>query len=338
MIQQIISQLVEGRDLTRDEAAAAMRTLMTGEATPAQIGAFLVALRMKKETIDEITGFAATMRELVTPVKTSRRPLVDTCGTGGDHSGTFNISTASAFVAAGAGCAVAKHGNRSASSQCGSADVLEALGVNINCAPDRVGRCIDDAGIGFLFAPILHVAMKHVGGARRELKLRTVFNILGPLTNPAGACGQVLGVFDPALAEPMARVLANLGTRHAFVVAGLDGLDEIALSGSSLVAEAQGGSVKTYMLDPCDLGFARAPREALAGGDAAHNAQLLKAVLEGGAGPRRDIVVVNAAAAIIAGSVASDWKTAVEAAQRSIDSGAALEKLNALVQVSHDDT
>jgi len=311
-----------------------MRSVMAGEATPAQIGAFLTALRMKGETVDEIAGFAQTMRQFATRIETHRRPLVDTCGTGGDHSGTFNISTTAAFVVAGANIAVAKHGNRSASSRCGSADVLEALGVNIGAAPKLVGRCIDEVGIGFLFARSLHSAMKHVAGPRTELKIRTVFNLLGPLTNPAGACGQVEGVFSTALVEPMANVLAALGTRHAFVVAGLDGLDELTLGGSSVVAEACGGSVRRYEIAPEDFGFKRAPKEALAGGDASKNAGLLSDVLQGAKGPHRDVVLLNAAPAIIAGEGANDWPSALEAAAASIDGGAARAALEGLIRVS----
>lgn len=336
MIDEALLSLSEGRSLSRDEAAKAMRVLMSGEATPAQVGAFLMALRVKGETVEELTGFAETMRRMATQVVTRRRPLVDTCGTGGDHSGSFNISTTAAFVVAGAGVAVAKHGNRSATSQCGSADVLEALGVNIDASPQCVGKCIDELGIGFLFARSLHGAMKNVAAIRRELRVRTVFNLLGPMTNPAGACGQVMGVFKKEFAEPIARVLANLGARHAFVVAGSDGLDELTLSGPSYIAEACAGNVMTYDLDPRDLGFARAPREALAGGDAVRNAEILRRVLEGEGGPCREVVVLNAAAGIVAGNGAPDWQAAIEAARASIDSGAAKAKLEGLVRVSHD--
>lgn len=336
MIQEAIASLIEGADLSQEQAAETLRDLMTGHATGAQVGALLVALRMKRETIDEITGFARTMRELVTPVPTTRRPLVDTCGTGGDSSGSFNISTASAFVVAGAGIAVAKHGNRSASSKCGSADVLEALGANIDAPPERVGACIDAIGIGFLNARLLHSAMKHVGPARQELKVRTVFNILGPLTNPAGACGQIMGVFDHSLVEPLARVLANLGTRRAFVVAGSDGLDELTLAGPSCVAEARDGEISTYEISPDDMGLGRVSRDALLGGDAETNAQMLRAVLEGQEGPHRDVVLLNAAAGILAGGDSADWRGALGEAAKSIDSGAALAKLEALVKASYD--
>ena len=336
MIQEAIAKLVQRKDLDRVEAGQAMRELMAGTTTPAQMAGFLVALHAKGETVEEITGLAATMRELATRIHTSRRPLVDTCGTGGDHSGTFKISTAAAFVVAGAGVAVAKHGNRSATSRCGSADVLEALGVNIEAAPERIGRCIDDLGIGFLFARTLHSAMKHVAPVRAELKIRTVFNILGPLTNPAGACGQVLGVFDAKLVEVLARVLVELGTRHAFVVAGTDGLDELTLSGPSFVAEAVHGKVETYELNPAQLGLVQAGSETLVGGDAGQNARILQSVLEGEKGPRRDVVLLNAAAGILAGDGATDWASALREARRAVDSGAAREKLEGLVRLTHD--
>ncbi len=335
-MQEYIASLVKRQDLSREQAASAMEMLMTGEAIPTHVSAFLVALAMKGETVDEITGLAEIMRKMATPIHTDRKPLVDTCGTGGDHSNTFNISTAAAFVVAGAGVAVAKHGNRSASSQCGSADVLESLGINIEAGPDRVGACIDEAGIGFLFARTLHTAMKHVAPVRSELKIRTVFNILGPLTNPARACGQVMGVFDSTLVEPLAHVLANLGARRAFVVAGSDGLDELTLGGPSLVAEAANGDVKTYEIDARDLGLSTASRDAITGGDAATNAAILRGVLEGKPGPHRDVVVLNAAAGILAGQDGGEWREAIQAAQRSIDSGAALEKLEQLSRISHD--
>lgn len=331
-IQEAISHVIEGADLTREDASDLMRLLMQGEGTPAQIAGLLVALRMKGETVDEITGFATAMREFATPVMTSRRPLVDTCGTGGDHSGTFNISTTAAFVVAGAGVAVAKHGNRSASSQCGSADVLECLGVNIDLPADKVGRCIDEEGIGFLYARNLHGAMKHVAAPRSELKTRTVFNLLGPLTNPAGADGQVMGVFDPSRVEDLAKVLANMGSRHAFVVAGKDGLDEITLSGPSVVAQAIDGATSVQEIRPADVGLDESPREALLGGSAEKNAKILRSVLDGELGPRRDVVLLNASPALIAGQAAEDWKSAMNVAAESIDSGAAKSKLDALIE------
>jgi anthranilate phosphoribosyltransferase len=333
--QDAIALLVDRRDLTQDQARDVLHLIMTGQATPAQIAALLIALRLKGETVDELTGFATTMRALATRVVTSRRPLVDTCGTGGDGSGTFNISTTAAFVVAGAGIAVAKHGNRSASSQCGSADVLEALGVNLDIGADAVGQCIDEVGIGFLFARALHGAMKHVAPIRAELKIRTVFNLLGPLTNPAGADAQVIGVYDRGRVKDMAEVLHQLGTRHAYVVSGSDGLDEITLGGATLVAEATVGGVTTFELNPSDFGMNRAAIADLKGGNAAENTRILRAILTGEPGPRRDIVLMNAAAAIRAGKGAGDWKTAVEKAAASIDSGAANQKLEALIRFTN---
>jgi anthranilate phosphoribosyltransferase len=271
------------------------------------------------------------MREFATKVTTAKSPLVDTCGTGGDASGSFNISTTSAFVVAGAGLAVAKHGNRSATSQCGSADVLEALGANIELSAEQVGKSIDEVGIGFLFARSLHSAMKHVAAPRVELKTRTIFNLLGPLTNPAGADRQVIGVFDAGRVEDLANVLTNLGTEHAFVVAGLDGLDELTLDGPSRVAESKDGEVKTYEITPGEVGLEKSTKDALKGGDAETNAKILRAVLTGEAGPRRDIVVFNAAAALIAGGVATDWKSGVALAQASIDSGNAISALDEFI-------
>jgi len=334
MLQDALLKVADMQNLTREEAVESMAELMRGEGSPVQVAAFLTALHMKGETIDEITGFAETMRAMATRIETSRRPLVDTCGTGGDGSGTFNISTTAAFVVAGAGVAVAKHGNRSASSQCGSADVLEHLGVDVNIGPDIVGRCIEEVGIGFLFARSLHGAMKHVAPVRSELKFRTVFNMLGPLTNPAGADGQVMGVFRFGLVEPIAHVLKNLGARHAFVVAGSDGLDEITITGPSRVAEVRDGGVRVYEVTPREFGIPISDGAMLRGGDAAKNASLLRAVLEGERGARRDIVVLNAAPAIQAGEVADNWAQGVAKAEESIDSGAALAKLEALVKAT----
>jgi len=336
MLQKSIALLIKRQDLTREQAAETMRALMSGEAPSSQIAAFLVALHMKGETVEEITGLAETMRALATRVPTNRRPLVDTCGTGGDYSNSFNISTAAAFVVAGAGIAVAKHGNRSASSKCGSADVLETLGVNINASPEQVGRCIDEVGIGFLFARTLHGAMKHVAQTRSELGVRTVFNILGPLTNPAGACGQLMGVFDSARVEPLANVLAQLGSRHAFVVSGADGMDELTLTGPSFVAEAKQGVVKTYEVTPEQFGLSCAPKESVQGGDLEENASFIREVLNGEKGPRRDIVLLNAAPAIIAGEGAEDWASGLSAAAQSIDSGAAWTTCENLIRASHD--
>jgi anthranilate phosphoribosyltransferase len=331
-IQDAIA-LVMGRvDLTREQASEAMCCLMSGTATPAQMGGFLVGLRMKGETVDEITGFAETMRRFATPVPATRRPLVDTCGTGGDHSGTFNISTTAAFVVAGAGVAVAKHGNRSATSRCGSADVLEALGVALDQSPERVAQCIDEIGIGFLFARNLHGAMKHVAPVRAELRTRTMFNLLGPLANPAGADGQVMGIFDTALAEPIAGVLQRLGVRHAYVVSSHDGMDEISLSAPTLVAEAVNGVVRVYEIRPEEYGLSPAPREAILGGEADENARILRRVLEGERGPCRDIVILNAAPAIVAGQRARTISEGIKVAEQALDSGRALAALDALIR------
>lgn len=336
MIQEALARVVRREDLSRPESASVMRELMGGEAPPSLVGAFLTALAMKGESVEEITGMAEVMRELATPIPSKARPLVDTCGTGGDQRGTFNISTAAAFVVAGAGVAVAKHGNRSASSQCGSADVLEALGVNIEVAPDRVGESIDSIGIGFLYARSLHTAMKHVGPIRADLKLRTVFNVLGPLTNPARADGQVMGAYDKSLLPFLAEVLLQLGSRHVFVVAGSDGLDELTLSGPSHVAEGKAGRVKTYDITPEHFGLATAGLDSIAGGDAKTNAAILRAVLEGEEGPRRDIVALNAAPALVAGGASASLEDGVQLAQSTIDSGAALAKLDELIQKSND--
>ena len=335
MIQEAIKDLITGADLGRARTRATMDQIMSGQATDAQIGAFLVALRIKGETVDEIAGCAEVMREKATPIATTRPDLIDTCGTGGDDSGTFNISTAVAFVACGAGLAVAKHGNRSISSHCGSADVLAALGVNVEASPEKVGECIDEVGIGFLFAVALHGAMKHAIGPRRELATRTVFNVLGPLTNPAGAKRQLIGVYDSALTEALAGVLGQLGSERALVVHGSDGLDEITLTGPTQVSELRDGRVSTRQIDPRDFGLQLAPAEALQGGDAAYNARILREVLDGREGPRRDVVLINAAAAIAVGGRAEDTTAGLELARASIDSGRARQALDRLVEVSN---
>lgn len=334
-LSEALLKVADRQDLSRQEAVETMHAVMSGEGTPAQVAALLTALRMKGETVEEITGFAETMRAMATPIRASRRPLVDTCGTGGDRSGTFNISTTAAFVVAGAGVAVAKHGNRSASSQCGSADVLEALGVRIDASPETVAACIDEIGIGFLFARSLHSAMKHVAPIRSELGFRTVFNLLGPLTNPAGADGQVMGLFDAARIESIASVLASLGVRHAFVVASADGLDEISLSGPSHIAEARHGTVTRYEITPGQFGLASAPIAAIRGGATEENARLLRQVLDGRAGPHRDIVLLNAAPALVAGGAAATFEEGLLRAAESIDSGAAAQKLEALREASN---
>lgn len=335
MIKDAIQQLIDRKDLSREMARQVMDQIMSGQTTDAQIAGFLVALRCKGETADEIAGCAEAMRQKATPIHTSRQPLIDTCGTGGDGSGTFNISTTVAFVAAGAGLGVAKHGNRAMSSQCGSADVLQALGINVEIGPEQVGACLDQAGIGFLFAPKLHGAMKHAIGPRRELGTRTVFNVLGPLTNPAGARRQLIGVYSPGLTEKLARVLGALGSERAFVVHGSDGLDELTLTGPSQVAELQDGQVSTYAVSPEEFGLQSAPAAALKGGDAQENARILEAVLSGEEGPRRDIVLLNAAAAIAAGGLATDLHQGLALARAAITSGRALQALETLRQVSN---
>jgi len=345
ILVETLRALVDRRDLTRIEAAAAMEAIMSGAATPAQIGAFLTALRMKGETVEELIGLAQVMRQKAVRVRTrgeevaaltgtDREMLVDTCGTGGDASGTFNVSTATAFVVAGAGLRVAKHGNRSVSSLCGSADVVETLGISLDLAPGRVAQCIDEVGIGFLYAPLLHTAMKHVMAARREMGVRTVFNMLGPLTNPANANAQVIGVYAAALTEPLARVLAELGTIRAFVVHGADGLDEISTTGESVIAEVREGVVRRYTVRPEDFGVPRASIAELRGGDREQNALIIREILQGEPGPRRDIVLVNSAAALVAGLRAHDLKEGVALAARSIDSGRALATLGRLTALS----
>ena len=335
MIQEAIQKLVSGQDIGGEGAREVMELIMSGQATDAQIGAFLIALRLKGETVDEIAGCARVMREKATPVKTKRTDLVDTCGTGGDGSGTFNISTAVAFVAAGAGLGVAKHCNRAMSSQCGSADVLAELGVNIEISPEKVGRCIDEAGIGFLFAPALHGAMKHAIGPRREIGTRTVFNVLGPLTNPAGAKCQLIGVYAPELTDKIAGVLGELGSQRAFVVHGSDGLDEITLTGSTRVSELRDGKVQTRDINPADFGLAVVDAAALKGGDAATNAQILREVLDGKEGPALDIVLINAAAAIVAGGMAETLEEGLEKARTTVVDGAARAALEKLIAVSN---
>jgi anthranilate phosphoribosyltransferase len=335
MIREAIAKLIDGQHLTQAEAAGVMDEVMSGEATPAQIGAFLVALRVKGETVDEIAGCASVMRQKSTKVITRHPVVVDTCGTGGDASGTFNISTTAAFVLAGAGLCVAKHGNRAMSSKCGSADVLKALGVNIDLPPERVGRCLDEVGIGFLFAPMLHAAMKHAVGPRREIGTRTVFNVLGPLTNPAGAKRQLIGVYGPALTETLAEVLLRLGAERALVVHGADGLDEITLTGETKVSELRDGKVRTYRVTPEEFGLRRAAPQDLRGGDEGTNAQILLDVLRGAEGPKRDAVLLNAAAAVCAGGLADDIAGGIPIAQKAIDSGRALEKLEQLKAMSN---
>ena len=344
MIHDAIQKAVAGEDLSRVEAEAAMEQMLTGSASPVQIAAFLTALRMKGETVDELVGFATSMRRHAAQTflpfaATDGTVLVDTCGTGGDARGTFNISTAAAFVVAGAGVRVAKHGNRSISSHCGSADVLEHFGVRMDMPAERVAQAIREVGIGFLFAPAVHTATRHANPVRRELRMRTVFNLLGPLTNPAGATAQVVGVYQADLTELMARALGELGVRRAFVVHGADGLDEISISGETAIAELRDGAVRRYTITPEDFGLHRAPLESIQGGDAKHNAEIIHKILGRSMlyrphGPYRDIVLANAAAALVAAGRATDFLDGVSIAARSIDSGAARERLEALVAFS----
>jgi len=333
------------QSLSREEARAVMTEVLTGQCSDAQIAALLVALHMKGETVEEIVGFAEAIRAAAVPLKlhsdsvldtsdTGRDTLVDTCGTGGDSSGTFNISTATAFVVAGAGVRVAKHGNRSVTSKCGSADVMEALGVNINLPTAQIAACLEQVGIAFLFAPAMHSAMKHVQTVRRELRLRTVFNLLGPLTNPARATCQVVGVYSADLVEKLAEALSMLGLRRALVVHGSDGLDEITITGPTRVGEVREGQVHNYEVTPEEFGLRRATLEEISGGDAAHNAGLIREVLAGKKSARRDVVLLNAAAALVAAGRADHLRDAVPLAAEAIDSGAAARKLDALAKFS----
>ncbi|HWB21893.1 MAG TPA: anthranilate phosphoribosyltransferase [Gaiellaceae bacterium] len=337
-MQKSLAQLLEGKDLPRAEARRVMDTIMSGEATPAQIGGFLVALRLKGETAEEIAGCAEAMRAHVLAVRPKRDDLVDTAGTGGDGANTFNISTAAALVAAAAGAAAAKHGNRAASSATGAADVLEALGFRLEQPPARIEQSIDELGFGFLFAPAHHPAMKHAGPVRRELNTRTIFNVLGPLTNPAGARAQVIGVYSPALVPTIAHALVALDARRAYVVHGAGGIDELSPTGPNLVAEVENGAVREYELDPLDLGIERADQADLAGGDAAFNAAALRAVLGGGGSAgHRSAVLLNAAGAIAAGGHAADLREGLVLARTAIDSGAATERLDQLIAFSQED-
>jgi anthranilate phosphoribosyltransferase len=334
-LQTAIRRVVDGHDLDGDQMTAVMHAVMTGEATPAQIGAFIVALRMKGESVVEIGAAAAVMRGLVTRVAVSKEHLVDTCGTGGDAAGTFNISTASAFVAAAAGARVAKHGNRSVSSNSGSADVLEAAGVNLQLTPEQVGRCIDEVGVGFMFAPAHHSAMKHAIGPRREIGVRTLFNLLGPLTNPAGAPNQLLGVFSTAWVEPLARVLQQLGSDHVMVVSAMDGLDEISISGATLVSELAGGELRTYEIEPEEFGFQRVGIEALAVDGVEQSLAMIRSVLDNEPGPAHDIVELNAGAAIFTAGVADTLEEGISRAAEALCSGKAKARLDALVALSN---
>ena len=330
----VIAKLVKCESLSETEASAAFETIMRGDATPVQIAGFMVALRMKGESVDELTGFARTARALATPIEVDGA-LLDTCGTGGDGLATFNISTLAAIVAAACGAKVAKHGNRAASSLCGSADVLEQLGVKIDLAPDGVARCIEQAGIGFLFAPIFHPSFRFAGVPRRELGVRSVFNILGPLCNPAGAKYQALGVADASLAAKMADVLARLGVERAIVFHAGDGMDELSTSSPSLVIEIDGGR-KEYQLDPAEVGLKPADPLAVRGGGPEENARIAREVLEGAGGPRRDVVLLNAAAALRAAGRARDWRDGIGTAAEAIDSGRAAEVLQNWARISQE--
>lgn len=334
-MKEIIAKLVHGNSLSQDEAVSAMSQIMEGQATDAQIGAFLTALRIKKETIEELTGFACVMREKSSTIRIDEgTDVIDTCGTGGDVKGTFNISTAAAFVIAGTGIKVAKHGNVAVSSNCGSADVLRLLGVNIEAGIQTVERCIREANIGFLFAQLLHKSMKFASKPRREIGIRTVFNILGPLTNPAGAAHQVIGVYDADLTTTLASVLKNLGSRHAFVVHGMDGLDEITTTDRTRVSELVNGDVKNYYVSPEDFGVKGACMDDLIVKSPEESAQAIREILDGVMGPRRDIVLVNAAAAIVACGGAKGFKDAAKLAAQSIDSGHAKKAMERLIEIS----
>ena len=331
MIQEVLTKLLDGKQLSRAEAREVMGEIMVGDATPAQIGGFLVALRAKGETADEIAGCAEAMREHVLPVRPQRDDLVDTAGTGGDGAHTINISTAAALVAAAAGAAVAKHGNRAVSSACGSADVLEALGFTLEQEPERIEQSIDELGFGFLFAPSHHPAMRHAAPVRKELATRTVFNVLGPLTNPARARAQVVGVYSPELVRTIADVLAQLGARRAFVVHGAGCIDELSPVGPNLVAEVAEGTVREWKLDPeADLGLPRCTLDELRGGTPAQNAMAIREVFAGADGGRRNAILLNAAGAIAAAGHAADLREGLELARKTVDSGAAAERLEAL--------
>jgi anthranilate phosphoribosyltransferase len=334
LVLDAIAKLVRCENLTEEEAARTFEVIISGDATPSQIAGFIIALRIKGETVDELTGFARTARSVATPIEIDGA-LLDTCGTGGDGLATFNISTLSAIVAAGSGVRVAKHGNRAASSMCGSADVLEQLGVKIDLSPEGVARCINEVGIGFLFAPIFHPSFRFAGVPRRELGVRTVFNILGPLCNPAGARYQALGVADGTLAGRMADVLQRLGVERAIVFHAGDGMDELSVSGPSFVIEID-GQRSEYQLDPAELGLRRAPVESMRGGGPEENARLAREVLDGAKGPRRDVVLLNAAAALRAAGVAKDWKEGLGVAAESIDSGRAGEVLRRWATISQE--
>ncbi|HEY4774542.1 MAG TPA: anthranilate phosphoribosyltransferase [Xanthobacteraceae bacterium] len=333
-LKALIGEVATGASLSREQSATAFDLMMSGEATPAQMGGLLMALRVRGETVEEITGAVSAMRAKMLRVE-APAGAIDVVGTGGDASGSYNISTCAAFIVAGAGVPVAKHGNRALSSRSGAADVLAALGVRIDLAPHAIALCIREAGIGFMFAPAHHPAMKHVGPTRVELGTRTIFNLLGPLSNPAGVTRQMVGVFSKQWVEPLASVLNNLGSERAYVVHGSDGLDEITISGPTVVASLEAGTIKTFEITPEDVGLARAKPEALRGGDAETNAIALKKVLEGKKGPYRDVAILNAAAALVVAGAAADLKKGVALAKKSIESGEAEERLGRLIAVSN---
>jgi anthranilate phosphoribosyltransferase len=340
MIRDLISKIVEGTDLSESEMIKAMDEIMSGEATPAQIGAFITALRLKGETVDEITGAAKVMREKATkvtinPAEIKDDIILDVVGTGGDGAKTFNVSTTTAFVAAGAGITVAKHGNRAVSSKCGAADVLENLGVNLNITSTDVESCINKTGIGFLFAPLFHGAMKYAAGPRKEIGIRSVFNLLGPLTNPAGATALLLGVYDMNLTEKIAMVLNKLGTKEAFVVCGKGNLDEISICGPTQISHIKDGSVNTFEITPEELGLKRAEINDIKGGDASENADIIRKILDGEKGPKRDMVLINASAALVAAGYGKDFSEGVKLGEEIIDSGKAKAKLEELIQFTN---
>jgi anthranilate phosphoribosyltransferase len=333
-LKSCLANVIEGKSLTQTEAQEIMTQIMSGQVTPAQLAALITGLKIKGETVDEITGFALAMREKATPVMTNQRFLVDTCGTGGDGSSTFNISTATALVVAGAGLTVAKHGNRSVSSKCGSADVLEELGVNLAIDASEVAKCIDEIGIGFLFAPLFHPAMKHAAAPRKELGFRSIFNLLGPLTNPLGAKYQVVGVYDANLTEVMAKVLHKLGIAKAFVVSGIDGLDEVSITGPTKITRLEQGQFSTFFFEPDLVNMKTCKIDAIKGDTPKENAKIILEILGGEKGPRRDIVLINSAFSLMSGGMATDIVEGIEIAAEAIDSGKAFKKLELLVKYS----
>lgn len=333
-IQQALKRVALGRHLAEHEAADVCRAIISGEASPIQIAGLLMGLRVKSETVDELVGFARTMRSAATPIALKRSGLVDTCGTGGDGLGTFNISTVAAFVAAGAGCTVAKHGNRWISGKCGSADVLEALGVRVELTPEQAARCIDEVGIGFLYAPLYHAGTRHAGEARRAIGVRSLFNVLGPLANPAGAKRQLVGVCEPELVEKTVLALQRLGAERALAVHGSDGLDEFTITGNSQACELRDGRIRSFEVTPDELGVPRGTLEQLRGGDAPTNAAIARAILRGESGPRRDVAALNAGAAVYLAGAADSLRAGVARAGEAIDSGAARSRLESLVATS----